>query len=89
MIANVRRVPPLLAAVVARVPGLAGFGWVHRVQRLATYLLTPVVRGHILIAGGILPGRRGVARPTHLGGRPRRDVSRRRWPGWPDRYDRR
>jgi hypothetical protein len=87
MIANVRRVLPLLAAAVARVLGLAGFGWLHRVHRWVTYLLTPVVRGHILIAGGILPGRRDVARPTHLGGRLRRDVSQRRWPGWLDRHD--
>jgi hypothetical protein len=84
MIANVRRVLPLLAAAVARVLGRGGFGWLHRVHRWASYLLTPVVPGHILNASGIFPGHRGVARPMHLGGRP--GASRRLRPGPLDRH---
>jgi hypothetical protein len=47
----------------------------------------PVLIGHILIASGALPGYRGVARAMHLGGRLRRDVAERVWPGWLDRQD--
>jgi formate dehydrogenase subunit gamma len=41
--------------------------------------------GHILIASGLLPGYRGVARAMHLGGRLRVAVARRVWPGWLER----
>jgi formate dehydrogenase subunit gamma len=71
------------------ITGGAGFVWLQRVHRWATYLVTPVILGHILVASGVLPGYRGVARSMHLGGRLRRDVARRLWPGWLDRLERR
>jgi cytochrome b subunit of formate dehydrogenase len=78
----------LLAALVGsgvgltQVDGGAAFVWLQRVHRWATYLITPVLLGHILIAAGLLPGYRGVARSMHLGGRLSVDVARRLWPGW-------
>jgi cytochrome b subunit of formate dehydrogenase len=81
----------LLAALVASGVGLTlvvggpGFVWLQRVHRWATYLITPVLAGHILIAAGLLPGYRGVARAMHLGGRLRVETARRVWPGWLDR----
>jgi cytochrome b subunit of formate dehydrogenase len=48
----------LLAALVASGVGLTivvggpGFVWLQRVHRRATYLITPVLAGHILIAAG-------------------------------------
>lgn len=56
------------------------------VHRWATYLFTPVVVGHIVIAAGVLPGYRGVWRSMHLGGRLPTDVARRLWPGWLVQY---
>jgi len=55
------------------------------VHRWATYLITPLLAGHILIATGLLPGYRGVARSMHLGGRLCTETARRVWPGWLDR----
>ena len=84
----------LLAALIGSGVGLtqvAGgptFVWLQSVHRWATYLITPVLLGHILIASGVLPGYRGVARAMHLGGRLRRDVAQRIWPGWLDRVER-
>jgi cytochrome b subunit of formate dehydrogenase len=84
----------LLAALVGsgvgltQITGGAGFVWLQRAHRWATYLITPVLVGHILIASGVLPGYRGVARAMHLGGRLRRDVAERVWPAWLDRHDR-
>jgi cytochrome b subunit of formate dehydrogenase len=81
----------LLAALVASGVGLTvvvggpGFVWLQRVHRWATYLITPVLAGHILIAAGLLPGYRGVARAMHFGGRLRVETARRVWPGWLDR----
>ena len=83
----------LLAALVGsgvgltQVTGGLSFVWLQRIHRWATYLVTPVLLGHIVIASGVLPGYRGVARSMHLGGRLRRDVARRVWPGWLDRQD--
>ena len=54
-------------------------------HRWATYLITPLLAGHILIATGLLPGYRGVARSMHLGGRLCTETARRVWPGWLDR----
>lgn len=51
-------------------------------HRWATFVLTPVIVGHIVIASGVLPGYRGVWRSMHLGGRLPVDVARRIWPGW-------
>ncbi len=83
----------LLAVLVGTGAGLtlitggAGFVWLQRVHRWSTYLITPLIVGHVLIASGVLPGYRGVARSMHLGGRLRRDVARRVWPGWLARHD--
>ena len=83
----------LLAALVGSGVGLTlvtggpGFVWLQRAHRWSTYLLTPLIVGHVLIASGVLPGYRGVARAMHLGGNLRRDVARRVWPGWLDRHD--
>jgi cytochrome b subunit of formate dehydrogenase len=52
------------------------------VHRWSTFLLTPVLLGHIVVASGVLPGYRGVWRSMHLGGRLRADVARRLWPAW-------
>lgn len=73
----------LLAALVGSGIGLTqltggtSFVWLQRIHRWATYLVTPVLLGHILIASGVMPGYRDVARSMHLGGRLRRDVARR------------
>jgi cytochrome b subunit of formate dehydrogenase len=83
----------LLAALVASGVGLTlivggpGFVWLQRVHRWSTYLITPVLAGHILIASGVLPGYRGVARAMHLGGRLRVETARRVWPVWLDETD--
>jgi formate dehydrogenase subunit gamma len=81
----------LLAALIGSGIGLVlvsggqAFVWYDRVHRWATYLLTPVILGHIIIAAGILPGYRGVWRAMHLGGRLRRQDAGRVWPGWLER----
>jgi cytochrome b subunit of formate dehydrogenase len=78
----------LLAALIASGVGLTvvaggpGFVWLQRVHRWSTYLITPVLAGHVLIASGVLPGYRGVARSMHLGGKLRVATARRVWPGW-------
>ncbi|NUT32573.1 MAG: cytochrome b/b6 domain-containing protein [Hamadaea sp.] len=64
------------------VPGGPGFLVLRDIHRWATFLLTPVLIGHVVIASGVLPGYRGVARAMHLGGRLRVAVARRVWPGW-------
>lgn len=82
----------LLAALIGSGLGLVvlsggpSFVWLVRIHRWATYLITPVLIGHILIASGVFPGYRGVARSMHVGGRLRVDVARRVWPGWLDRH---
>jgi cytochrome b subunit of formate dehydrogenase len=67
------------------VSGGPAFVWYRRIHIWSTYLLTPVLAGHILIASGVLPGYRGVWRAMHLGGRLRRRDAARVWPGWLDR----
>lgn len=62
------------------------FGWLQWVHRWATYLITPVLIGHVVIATGLPPGYRGVARAMHLGGRLPLRVAERVWPGWLDRH---
>ena len=58
------------------------------IHRWATFALTPVILGHIVVASGVLPGYRGVWRSMHLGGRLPVGVARRIWPGWTDRLGR-
>lgn len=72
----------LLALVVSGIGLLAvsggpAFVWFNRVHRWSTYLFTPTIIGHIVIASGILPGYRGAARGMHLGGRLRRGTAER------------
>ena len=66
---------------LAFVDGGPGFVLLRQVHRWATFVLTPVIAGHVVIASGILPGYRGVARAMH-GGRLRVETARRLWPGW-------
>lgn len=60
------------------------FVWLDLVHRWATYLITPVIAGHVVIASGVLPGYRGVWRAMHRGRVPA-DVARRLWPAWYER----
>jgi formate dehydrogenase subunit gamma len=80
----------LLALVVSgvglvMVSGGPEFVWFNRIHRWSTYLLTPVLIGHIVIAAGLLPGYRGAWRAMHLGGRLRTRVAERLWPAWLER----
>lgn len=77
-----------LAAVTASGVAMAvlhggpAFVWLVPVHRWSTYLLVPLIAGHIVIASGVLPGYRGVWRSMHLGGRLPAEVALRLWPGW-------
>jgi formate dehydrogenase subunit gamma len=78
----------LLALLIASGVGLAVvsggpvFVWCVVIHRWSTYLITPLLLGHIVIASGVLPGYRGVWRSMHLGGRLKRSDAERVWPGW-------
>ena len=74
---------------MALLHGGPAFVWLVPVHRVSTYVLIPLIAGHILIASGVLPGYRGVWRAMHLGGRLDASVARRLWPGWADREERR
>ncbi|MBO9524488.1 MAG: cytochrome b/b6 domain-containing protein [Nocardioidaceae bacterium] len=67
---------------MARLHGGPAFVWLVPVHRWSTYVLLPLLAGHVLIAAGVLPGYRGVWRSMHLGGRLRVSVARRLWPAW-------
>lgn len=56
------------------------FSWLVRLHRLATYALTPLVIGHVVIAAGVLPGYRGARRAMGLTGRVPVATARRLWP---------
>jgi formate dehydrogenase subunit gamma len=71
-------------AGLTQVAGGPAFVWLDRVHRWATYAVTPLLLGHILVASGVLPGYRGVWRAMHLGGRLPARVARRLWPAWLD-----
>jgi hypothetical protein len=71
---------------MALLHGGPAFVWLVPLHRWSTYLLIPLLVGHIVIAAGVLPGYRGVWRSMHLGGRLRVGVARRVWPGWTERY---
>jgi cytochrome b subunit of formate dehydrogenase len=60
----------------------------NEIHRWATYLVTPAIIGHIVVAAGVLPGYRGVWRAMHLGGRLRVPVAERLWPAWLERQQR-
>ncbi len=63
------------------------FAWLSSIHRWTTFVITPVLAGHVLVAIGILPGYRGVARAMHFGGRVSEDTARRLWPAWAERSD--
>jgi cytochrome b subunit of formate dehydrogenase len=91
-IANIVLVVLLGALVVsgvglARLHGGQTFAILVHVHLWATYALTPVIIGHILVASGVLPGYRGVWRSMHLGGHLDRGVARRLWPAWVERSE--
>ncbi len=93
-IANVLLVLLLLAVTasgiaIALLHGGPAFVWLVPLHRWSTYLLIPLLAGHILIASGVLPGYRGVWRSMHLGGRLPASVAHRVWPGWTEQHDRR
>jgi formate dehydrogenase subunit gamma len=52
-----------------------------RVHRGATYVLTALVVGHLVVVSGALPGYRGVWRAMVGRGRVRARTARRLWPG--------
>lgn len=56
------------------------FAWVTRTHRYASYVVAPLILGHILVAAGLLPGYRGAWRGMHLRGRVRDETVRRLWP---------
>jgi len=60
--------------------GGSTFALMVKIHRYATYVLTPLVIGHILLALGLLPGYRGVWRSMHAGGRVPLATARRLWP---------
>lgn len=92
---RVAHVAIVLALLVATVSGIAMavlhggplFVWLVPLHRWSTYLLIPLLLGHIVIASGVLPGYRGVWRSMHLGGRLPTPVARRLWPAWVERYE--
>jgi cytochrome b subunit of formate dehydrogenase len=73
---------------LTQVVGGPAFVWLARLHKWATYAVTPVLLGHILVAAGVLPGYRGAWRAMHLGGRLPARVARRLWPAWLDRHER-
>jgi hypothetical protein len=56
------------------------FATMVRVHRGATYVLTALVAGHLVVATGLLPGYRGVWRAMHGRGRVPEATARRLWP---------
>ncbi len=88
-IANVVIVAGLAALIgsgvgMALLHGGPAFVVLARVHRWSTYVLTPVLLGHILITF-LPPGYRGAWRSMHLGGRVNPAVAGRLWPGWLER----
>jgi cytochrome b subunit of formate dehydrogenase len=74
-------------AGLVMVSGGPAYMWLSRVHRWSTYVVTPVILGHVLVGAGVLPGYRGVWRAMHAGGRLRRDDAQRVWPEWLARRD--
>lgn len=83
----------LLVVLVGSGVALAGlhggpaFAVLVRVHRWATWAVTPVIVGHVVVAAGLLPGYRGVWRSMHLGGHLDVRVARRLWPAWVERHE--
>jgi cytochrome b subunit of formate dehydrogenase len=64
------------------VHGGSAFVWLSRIHRWATYVVAPVIAGHVVVASGVLPGYRGVWRSMHGGRGLDEWVARRLWPEW-------
>lgn len=64
------------------VSGGPAFVWLLKVHKWSTYVLTPVVVGHVVVTSGVLPGYKGVWRAMHGRGVVHEDVARRLWPAW-------
>ena len=91
-LANIAMVAAFVAVTgsgigMALLHGGPAFVWLVPLHVWSTYVLIPLVLGHIAIASGILPGYHGVWRSMHLGGRLDVAVARRVWPGWLDRHE--
>jgi formate dehydrogenase subunit gamma len=89
-VANVLIVGGLIAMIVSGiglvlVHGGSSFVWFLKIHKYATYGLTIVLAGHIIVGAGLLPGYRGVWRSIHWNGQLDADVARRLWPGWAER----
>jgi cytochrome b subunit of formate dehydrogenase len=61
------------------------FAVLAHIHLWSTFVVTPLIAGHVLIAVGVLPGYRGVWRAMHLGGRVPLATARRLWPAWTER----
>ena len=90
-VANIALVTLLAALVVSGVAltqlnGGPVFAALAQVHRWATWTVTPILAGHVLVASGLLPGYRGVWRSMHLGGHLDVRVARRLWPAWVERH---
>jgi formate dehydrogenase subunit gamma len=68
--------------------GGATFATLVRVHRGATYVLTVLVIGHVVVVSGLLPGYRGVWRGMLGRGRVAAPTARRLWPGTGSHRDR-
>jgi formate dehydrogenase subunit gamma len=90
-LANIALVICLGAALASGVAmavlhGGPAFVWLVRIHRWSTYVLIPLLAGHIVIASGVLPGYRGVWRSMHLGGHLDVRVAQRLWPAWTQQH---
>lgn len=73
---------------LALLHGGPAYQWLVPLHRWSTYLLTPALAAHVVIAVGVLPGYRGAWRSMHLGGHLATAVAARLWPGWLERQGR-
>jgi cytochrome b subunit of formate dehydrogenase len=65
--------------------GGPAFSLLGSIHRWTTFVVTPVIVGHVMVAIGVLPGYRGVWRAMHHGGRVPEETARRLWPAWTER----
>jgi formate dehydrogenase subunit gamma len=86
-VANVLMVGGLLVLTatgigMAMLHGGPLFAVLSGIHRWTTFVVTPVLLGHMVVAIGVLPGYRGVWRAMHRGGRISEETARRLWPAW-------
>jgi cytochrome b subunit of formate dehydrogenase len=67
------------------VHGGPAFVWMLKIHRWSTFLLTPILVGHVIVASGVLPGYKGAWRAMHWRGDVTYDTARRLWPVWAER----